>query len=73
MHNMMLYGATVWAIMQLLKYKKQFQHVQRNVLLRMASAFRTVSRIALQVVTGTVTIYLVVQEWRYLHKSKYED
>lgn len=64
MRKMALNGAPVWSrVIQLLKYTRQFQRVQKNMLLRLASAFKTVYEIALQVITGT-GIDALVQEGR---------
>ncbi|KAJ8966221.1 hypothetical protein NQ314_003673 [Rhamnusium bicolor] len=42
--------------------------VQRCMLLRVGSAYRTTSTVALQVITGVIPIDLVVEDHRYLHE-----
>ncbi|KAJ8971166.1 hypothetical protein NQ314_000843 [Rhamnusium bicolor] len=42
--------------------------VQRRMLLRVCSAYRTTSTVALQVITGVIPIDLMVEERRYLYE-----
>lgn len=70
---MVLYGAPVWEkAINIRKYNGQLQRLQRGMLIRVASAFRTVSGVALQVITGTIPIDLMVIERGYVHKHKDE-
>lgn len=63
MHNILLYGAPIWKkALNIKKYNEKMIMTQRNMLLRVASAFRTVSATALQVITGTVPIDLMATE-----------
>lgn len=63
LHSIVLYGAPVWVeALAINKHKQLLIRTQRNVLLRVASAFRTVSASALQTITGILPIDLMVQE-----------
>lgn len=68
-HNMLLYGAPVWiGVLEYKKYAVRLGRVQRYILLRVASAYRTASEMALQVVTGTIPVDLLAHERKYMHK-----
>lgn len=65
------YAAELWGdIASVAKYKTILEGAQRKALLRVASAYRTVSSEALQVITGTPPIDLNLQLRRELHKEK---
>lgn len=50
-HNILLYAASIWKeVMRIAKYKGMFIWAQRQALLRVASAYRTVSSEAVQVI-----------------------
>ncbi|KAJ8965134.1 hypothetical protein NQ314_004359 [Rhamnusium bicolor] len=51
-----------------LRYRTMLEGVQRRMLLRVGSAYRTTSTVALQVITGVIPIDLMVEERRYLHE-----
>lgn len=58
-----LYAAPVWREAGHVKsYMNRLQRVQRNMLLRITSAYRTASTAALQVVAGMVPIGLMLEE-----------
>lgn len=62
-HSIVLYAAPVWhRVMAVQRYRGMLERVQRQALLRVASAYRTVSVRALQVITGSVPITLLAQE-----------
>ncbi|EFA13619.2 Putative 115 kDa protein in type-1 retrotransposable element R1DM-like Protein [Tribolium castaneum] len=72
--NIVLYGAPVWE--KALETKKQYTAIhklQRKMLLRVASAFKTVSGLALQTVTGILPIDIMVQERSYMNQHRLED
>ncbi|KAJ8967335.1 hypothetical protein NQ317_007980, partial [Molorchus minor] len=54
--------------MKVESYRLKLEKVQRKALLRIASAYRTVSTRAVQVVTGVVPIELMVEERKQLHE-----
>lgn len=63
-----LYGAPIWyKALEKKKYRTQLEMQQRRHLLRQASAFRTVSAKAVQVITGTVPIQLMARERHLVH------
>lgn len=58
-----LYAAPIWSdYMEVEYYRSMVERSQRKVLLRVASAYRTVSAKAIQVITGTVPMYLQALE-----------
>ncbi|XP_072403367.1 uncharacterized protein [Diabrotica undecimpunctata] len=62
-HSTLLYGAPVWyEALRMAKYKELLAKAQRKPLLKVASAYRTTSTIALQVITGTLPIHLLAKE-----------
>nr|CAH7734770.1 unnamed protein product [Callosobruchus chinensis] len=66
--SIVLYGAPVWGkALQRKKYRMMVDRVQRKSLLRVASAYRTVSAAAVQVVTGTPPLSLLAEERRRVH------
>ncbi|KAI4466306.1 hat family c-terminal dimerization region [Holotrichia oblita] len=72
--NMVLYGAPVWQqALYVKKYKDILGRTQRNILIRVASSFKTVSLVALQVVTGSSAIDLMTFERTYIHNNAEED
>jgi hypothetical protein len=69
-HSRLLYGAAEWA--DGLKYQKNVEtlnRVQRRVLVRVASAHRTVSAEALQVLTGVLPADLQAEGRLLLHRQ----
>ncbi|KAJ8970504.1 hypothetical protein NQ317_009522 [Molorchus minor] len=46
---------------------------QRKMLLRVASAYKTVSAVALQIITGTIPIDVLVKERAYAHYHRQEE
>lgn len=61
--SVMLYGASVWhQVMNVDKYKKTMISLQRRLLLRVVSAYKTVSAEAVQLVAGVPPIDLLVYE-----------
>ena len=73
-HNMILYGAPVWKkAISTKKTRVLLNKAQRNILLRVASAFRTTSGVALQVITGIVPIDLMITERNYIYENSEED
>lgn len=74
LHNIVLYGAPVWAdALGTEKHRLLLIRTQRNALLRVASAFRTASANALQVVNGVLPIDLMAQERSVLHLQSGAD
>lgn len=66
--SILLYAAPVWfGAMRIKRYKNMMEKAQRRMLLRVACAYRTVSTRALQVITGTPPIELLVAERRNVH------
>jgi hypothetical protein len=68
-HSKLLYGAAVWS--QALKTKKNIEvltTVQRRVLLRIASGYRTISAVALQVITGVLPVEVQVRRQELLRR-----
>ncbi|KAF2902781.1 hypothetical protein ILUMI_03409 [Ignelater luminosus] len=69
-HSIVLYAAPIWnQAMNMKKYQTRLEMLQRGGLLRVASAYRTVSTEALHVITGSIPIDLLVWE----RKSIYEN
>lgn len=69
-NSIMLYAAPVWANrMAVAAYRLCMERVQRRMLLRIASAYRTVSNEALQVLTGFPPIDLMVIEKKRIHET----
>lgn len=67
------YAAEIWAdIVSIGKYKTILEGTQRKALLRVSSAYRTVSSEALQVITGTPPIDLILQLRRECHMQRKE-
>lgn len=63
LHNIILYGAPVWVdVFNHKKYVNLLTSTQRNMLIRVASSYRTASAEALQVVAGVVPIDLMIRE-----------
>lgn len=69
-HSVLLYGAPIWEkAVNIGTYRKRLEKTQRKVALRVASAYRTTSLKAIQVITGTVPIHLQVSERGRIHRS----
>lgn len=67
-HSVALYAAPVW--FPGLQYEKYFKILigeQRKILLRVGSAYRTVSAAAIQVISGTAPIDLLAKERQSIH------
>lgn len=72
-HSIVLYGAPVWySVLRIRKYEKLVTRVQRKMLLRVVSAYRTASAAALQVIAGVIPIDLLAEERKKLHDSRRE-
>lgn len=69
--SVLLYGAPIWSEMaeRIKLYQNLLIKTQRKALLRVASAYKSVSAEALQVITRTVPIDLLAKERRILHTS----
>ncbi|KAJ8967271.1 hypothetical protein NQ317_000181 [Molorchus minor] len=66
--SILLFGAPIWyREMTIKKYREMMIKTQRKMLLRVASAYRTVSTKAVQVITGIPPIELLVEERKYIH------
>ncbi|KAI5738157.1 hypothetical protein M8J77_003650 [Diaphorina citri] len=62
-YSILLYGAPVWGnVTKWHKYVTLLERVQRKVMLRLCRAYRTTSTPALQIITGTLPIELMVKE-----------
>lgn len=62
-HSTILYGAPIWVgAMRVKKYRDMVLRVQRKMLIRVASAYRTVSGRAVQVITGVPPLNLLAEE-----------
>ncbi|KAJ8964787.1 hypothetical protein NQ317_016081 [Molorchus minor] len=69
--SIVLYGAPVWQrAMHKKRYRAMVDGVQRKSLLRVASAYRTVSVAAVQVVTATPPLSLLAEERTYLYETQ---
>lgn len=69
-HSILLYGAPIWQkMLNMNLYKNKMEKTQRKALLRVASAYRTASSKALQVITGTPPIEVLVKEREYMYIS----
>ena len=63
MQSVMLYGAPVWyKVMEIKKYGEMLRKDQRQMLLRVISAYRTVSQSAVNVISAVAPIDLMVTE-----------
>lgn len=70
-HSTLLYGAPIWKkVMQVKTYKNMLLSAQRTMLLRVASAYRTIATEALCVITGVPPIDLLVEERSELFDRK---
>ncbi|KAJ8930758.1 hypothetical protein NQ314_016409 [Rhamnusium bicolor] len=70
----LLYGAPVWHnAMNVGKYQQTFERVQRKMLLRFTSAYRTASTMAIQVIAGVIPIEIQVEEKRYLYSKEHRQ
>ncbi|KAJ8928863.1 hypothetical protein NQ314_018510 [Rhamnusium bicolor] len=62
-HSIILYRAPVWAeILSVGRYCENLQKVQQKMVVRVASAYRTVSTKAAQVVAGVIPIEILIEE-----------
>lgn len=74
LHNIILYGAPVWMdVIEKKKYRQILEKTQRKILLRAAQAYRTVSGLALQVITGTIPVDLLVRERAHTYHHRQEQ
>ena len=70
-HSILLYGSTVWANALNRKcYRKLVERVQRKIMIRVASAYRTVSLRAIEVISGIIPFKLQVEERSAIFNSK---
>ncbi|KAJ8929643.1 hypothetical protein NQ314_017650 [Rhamnusium bicolor] len=68
--SIVLYGAPVWKrALQRKRYRNMVDGVQRKSLLRVASAYRTVSAAVVQVVTATPPLSLLAEERKHLYET----
>lgn len=73
-NSILLYAAPVWAkVIKMDHYKHQLERVQRQMALRISSAYRTVSLAAVQVLAGTTPIDLLVRERALLYEKGKEE
>lgn len=73
-YSSLLYGAPVWGdIVRWKKYINMLERVQRKVMLRLARAYRTTSTPALQVITGSLPVELMVEERGRLYELRQEN
>lgn len=73
-YSSLLYGAPVWGdIVRWKKYINMLERVQRKVMLRLARAYRTTSTPALQVITGSLPVELMVEERVRLYELRQEN
>lgn len=69
--SILVYGAPIWyKTAKKTLYKNILTRVQRKMLIRVASAYRTVSARAVQVITGTIPIELIIEETKNLYHRK---
>lgn len=62
-YSTLLYAAPAWgAVVRWKKYTNLMQKVQRKVMLRLCRAYRTSSTAALQVISGSMPVELMVEE-----------
>lgn len=74
MNNMALYVVPVWSkIIEIKKYNRQLQRLQGYMLLRVVSAYRTVSAVVLQVITGTAPMDLQILGRTFLYNCRNSD
>lgn len=73
-YSVLLYGAPIWweAVRKKKKYTATLKRIQRRMLLRVCSAYRTTSSEALQAISGTPPIDLLMEERVKRHKAKEE-
>lgn len=70
---MILYRALVWNKIIEIKRVLQLQRLQRNMLLHVASAYRTVSPVARQVITRTALMDLQILKRTFLYNNRCND
>ena len=71
--SILLYGAAMWQeAMYVERYKMWVMSAQRPMALRTASAYRTVSDAAVQVVAGTIPVHLLALERKNLFRRRWE-
>ncbi|CAH1732926.1 unnamed protein product [Aphis gossypii] len=68
--SQMLYGTQVWADMMQPGGWTIFTKSQKKILLRVATAYRTVSTSALHVITGIAPIKIIAEERKTLYEAK---
>lgn len=65
-----VYGAPIWyKPIKIQRYQDMITKVQRRTLIRVCSAYRTVSAAAVQVIAGTLPIEIIINEQRELFES----
>ncbi|XP_056645810.1 uncharacterized protein LOC130451036 [Diorhabda sublineata] len=73
-HSILLYGAPIWAeVMQIKKYRSKYTSTRRKPLLRVCTAYRTVSAIALKTIAGAIPIHILVDERVRIYKRVQTD
>ncbi|XP_033219672.1 uncharacterized protein LOC117174562 [Belonocnema kinseyi] len=71
--SILLYGAEVWAdALRKDKYSRKMTGVQYQSALRVSSSYRTVSKPAIMVIAGIITIALLACENKYIFERKIE-
>lgn len=69
--SVLLYGAPVWVrAMDVAKNREGYKRLQRKMLLRVASAYRTTSSEALCTITGALPLDLVARERSQIYEAK---
>lgn len=72
--SILLYGAPIWCdCIKIRKYRQMIIKTQRKMLIRVTSAYRTVSAKAVQVVAGIIPIDLLVEERQVLYHRREEN
>lgn len=72
-NSILLYGAEIWAeVMQKENYLKKPERVQRTSALRIACAYRTVSKEAILVIAGVTPISLLARERQHIYQLRKE-
>lgn len=67
----LLYGAPIWGnALNIKRNEKIITSVQRRILLRVGSAYRTVSAIAIQAITSCPPIKLLIEERTRIHEAE---
>lgn len=69
--SILLYAAPVWGrVLRIKRYREILIRAQRKILIRIASAYRTVSAGAIQAITGEIPITILAEERSRLHNRQ---